>query len=338
MKLAVPLTVPGEAAILSAAGATEFYCGLQTAQWQEAFGDHDSISRRQGVANLATLDELRLVLDETAGLGAPLFLTVNSNYSEEQLPSVLSLIESFEEMGGTGVMITDIALLSLLYKRGSRLIRGLSLLAAVSSLSAVKFYRELGVTRIVFPRFLDFKQISAITSHFPEIQTECIVWLDKCRFIDGYCRFMHSVGYQGYSSGDQDGSHSCSGGDQGGSQGCNGGDQTGMPMRTISAYDMDYCRPACFELLGNPPIHPACAACDLVALEKAGVSIFKLGGRGRPLELRLSGVRFLTAAYGEGSQEGHGIAIKELYRQIFGEPCSVEACYYGKRSAGNEAI
>ncbi|MCL2337248.1 MAG: U32 family peptidase [Firmicutes bacterium] len=302
MRLAVPLSAPGEGRLLFAAGAAEFYCGLQTDEWQAGFGNHDSISRRQGRANLSTYDELHKLLLETASLGAPLFLTLNGSYTQEQLPLVLETAEIYQEMGGAGVMITDIALLILLQKRHSKLKRALSLLAAVSSCSALEFYLDLGIERVVFPRFMSPAQMGLIMKRYPHIEAEAIVWLDKCRFIDGYCRFLHPVGYR-----------DCTGLKNEPPQGC------------LYVYDTQYGLPACFELLGEPPPLPACAACHLEALEQAGVKIFKLGGRGREMEIRLSGVRFLTAAKGKTN----GTEIRELYRQSFGAPCNAEICYYG---------
>jgi len=302
MKLAVPLSAPGEARALFEAGAAEFYCGLQTCEWQAMFGNHDSISRRQGRANLSTYDELDCLVSETGSLGAPLFLTLNGSYTEGQLPLVLQTAEAFQEMGGTGVMVADISLLALLKKRGSKLTRGLSLLAAVSSCSAMGFYAELGVGRVVFPRFLSPGQIASITKRYPHIVAETIAWIDKCRFIDGYCRFLHTVGYRD----------------------CNAAKGM-LPERFLYTYDTNYSLPACHELLGEPPCLPACAACHIEALKRAGVGVLKLGGRGRPMDIRLSGARFLSAANGKADAE----EIRELYRQAFGSPCSAEVCYYG---------
>ena len=302
MKLAVPLSAPDEARVLFEAGATEFYCGLQTNEWQVMFGNHDSISRRQGRANLSAYDELNELVSETSSLGAPLFITLNGFYTEEQLPLVLQTAEIFQEMGGTGIMIADISLLILLKKRNSKLIRGLSLLAAVSNRSALGFYAELGVERVVFPRFLSIEQIGSIMKQYPHIQAEAIVWIDKCRFIDGYCRFLHSVGYLDCTISKDE-----------------------LPTRCLYTYDTNYKLPACFELLGNPPHLPACAACHMEALRQAGVSIFKLGGRGRAMDVRLSGTRFLSAAKVKTNAE----EIRELYCQTFGSPCSAEVCYYG---------
>jgi len=302
MKLAVPLSAPGEAAVLYEAGASEFYCGLQTTEWQEMYGNHDSISRRQGRANLPDFETLDKLIGETRNLNAPLFLTLNGNYTDRQLPIVLQTAEIFQEMGGAGIMVQDIALLVLLKKRGLKLIRGLSLLAAAGSCAAVDFYMELCVERIVFPRFMRPEQIGLITKKYPHIQAETIVWLDKCGFIDGFCRFLHTVGYR-----------DC---DMPGSE---------LPENCVYAYDTNYRLPACFELLKIPPPLPACAACNIKELKQSGVSVFKLGGRGRPMDICLAGTRFLSAADNMDDTE----EIKELYRRTFGSPCNEEVCYYG---------
>jgi len=300
MKLTVPLSAPDEVAILREAGATEFYCGLQTKEWQDRYGDHDSISRRQGKANLETNDELYALVAKTKEYDAPLYLTLNGSYTEEQLPLALKAAEEFEEMGGTGVMIMDIALLCLLKKRNSKLVRGLSLMAVAGSVSAMEFYVELCVERVVFPRFLNPGQIGMITKRFPHIIAEAIVWIDRCRFIDGFCRLQHSVGYQDgfWQKGEQ-------------------------PLRCLYTYDTDYALPACYELLGIPPSMPACAACYIRLLIECGVSVFKLGGRGRPLSIRLAGTQFLSAASGMIEND-----IKKLYEQSFGAPCNDDVCYY----------
>ena len=325
MKLAVPLSAPGEAKLLHEAGASEFYCGLQTIEWQKMFGNHDSISRRQGRANLSSFDDLNKVVFESGLLGAPIFLTLNGTYTEDQLPLALETAEFFQEMGGDGLMISDISLLLLLKKRKSKLIRGLSLMAAVSNCAAINFYLDLGVSRIVFPRFLSPEQIALMMKNNPHVQAETIILFDKCRFIDGYCRFLHTVGYQDYSGAAKSHINQC-----------------------LFAYDTTYKLPACSELLGSPAERPACGACFASELDQAGVSIFKIGGRGTPLDVRLSGVRFFAAIRKESSCDNdlekyhHDAArgaatqfiykntkeIKELYRHSFGVCCDEKECYY----------
>jgi collagenase-like PrtC family protease len=300
--LAAPLTAPGEAEELAIAGATEFYCGVQTRQWQDAFGDHDSISRRQGKANLESMEELKKVVQETKMLGLPLFMTVNEDYSKGQLPLALELAEEFEALGGYGIMVKDIALMSLLQKKGSKLMLGLSLLACTSSASALSFYFDLGVRRVVLPRFLSINQVKLILEKFPEVQGEALIFFDKCPFIDGYCRFIHSVGYQ-TAPPEID---------------------SGSVCHEVFSHDVSYMLPACFELFGFPPVSPACAVCSLEALTGAGIQIFKVGGRGRSLKTLVKVLRFISAA----SKIPETNLRKELYRKCFGTACSKGACYY----------
>lgn len=297
VRLAVPLNAPGEAAPLHAAGATEFYCGVQDAAWRRGFGDHDSISRRQGAANLPDTDALAQVLTETRALGAPLYLCLNADYTDAQLPQVLRLAGDFEAMGGEGLMAASPALMAALRERGSHLIIGLSLLAAVSSNAALRFYRTLGVHRVVVPRFLPIAQIPHVLEGHDGLETEAIVWLDKCPFIDGYCRFLHSVGYADA--------------------------EARQPTCRISTWDMTYQLPACFDVFGFPPRTPACAACHLRQLREAGIQVFKLGGRGRLLSTRLAGVRFLR-----DSVEMDPAGIRRSYAKTFGAACVPQVCYY----------
>jgi collagenase-like PrtC family protease len=296
MKLAVPLTAAGEAEILAAAGATEFYCGVQTSAWEKFFGNHDSISRRQGAANLSSAHELEKILFECKKINAEIFLTLNGTYTEEMFPFIFELVEIFENLGGSGVMTMDVALLTRLKK--SRLAHGLSIMAAISSISALRFYEEFEISRVVFPRFLKISQMKKILRAFPKIQGEAVVWLDKCRFIDGYCRFLHSTGYADANAADCE--------------------------KIIRTHDTQYKLPACFEIFGFPPSLPVCAVCDFSALRDAGVEIFKMGGRGRSLQTRLDGVKFLknAAALKNNSER------KNFYRETFGAECNPEICYY----------
>lgn len=302
MRLAAPLTAPGEAALLLADGATEFYCGLQDDAWQARFGDHDSISRRQGAANLSSLDILAEVLAETNTLAAPLFLALNGSYSQAQLPHVLQLAHWFEAHGGTGLMVADTGLLYHLQRQGSGLVRGVSVLAGVGSAAALAVYQGLGAARVVLPRHLSPAQMARVLAPCPGVEAEALVFLDKCPFIDGLCRFVHSVGYQDAPP----------------------GAQPPADAPALTAWDLSYRLPACFELCGRPPQTPACAACSLSALQAAGVTVFKMGGRGRSLNVRRQGVQFLSQA----ARLASDAARQRLYHQTFGAVCSPAVCYY----------
>ena len=96
MRYAVPVNAPEEVAALAAAGAGELYCGYQDAWWVERYGDHDSASRRQGAANLSSLDDLERCATEAQVSGLPLWLALNSRYTEPQLDHLVELCQQFE--------------------------------------------------------------------------------------------------------------------------------------------------------------------------------------------------------------------------------------------------
>ena len=150
-----PVHAAGEVVPLASAGAGELYCGIQEAWWRERYGDHDSISRRQGRANLQTRDELARLATEARAHGLPLYLALNGHYDEGQLDYLMELCAAFEHMGGTGVIVRDLGLLWRLREVESGLARVLSLLAVCANVQSARAFARLGVSRIVLPRFMD---------------------------------------------------------------------------------------------------------------------------------------------------------------------------------------
>ena len=91
MRYAVPVNAANEVSALAQAGADELYCGYQDRWWIERYGNHDSASRRQGRANFATLEELARCVDASRVHGLPIWLALNSRYTEPQLDHLVTL-------------------------------------------------------------------------------------------------------------------------------------------------------------------------------------------------------------------------------------------------------
>ena len=179
MKYVVPVNAVSEVPYLVDAGAAELYCGYQDAWWVERYGDHDSATRRQGAANLNTREELSQMADAARCKGAPLYLALNSRYTEPQLDYLVDLCKDFERMGGTGVIASDLGLLWRL-KGNTGLTRCLSLLAVAQNTSTLHAYRELGVTRVVLPRFVGPQEAARLLRACGGIEAEVMAFFDKC--------------------------------------------------------------------------------------------------------------------------------------------------------------
>lgn len=309
MRYAVPVNAAHEVGVLVEAGAGELYCGYQDAWWVERYGDHDSASRRQGSANFATLGELERCVREASGHGVPVWLALNSRYTEPQLDHLIEVAGRFECMGGTGVIASDLGLLWRL--RNASLRRCLSILAVAQNRATLEAYGRLGVSRVVLPRFMGPSEAAELLAGVPAMEAEVMAFFDRCPWVDGYCRHRHGVTYRAREVQDEG----------------NAGDDA-EPLYT---FDTTYQTHACLGRACSYLEPYPCAACSLPAFERAGVGFAKLGGRGRPLDERLRAVRFLRAAESLASDEERA----QRYRSAFGKPC---ACYYGKTIQDRSAI
>ncbi|MDO4797153.1 MAG: U32 family peptidase [Coriobacteriales bacterium] len=312
MIYSVPVNDASEVPALAAAGAGELYCGLQEPWWVERYGNHDSMSRRQGRANLASRQELAHTVTMARKHRLPLFLALNGQYDERQLDYLEGLANEFQQMGGEGLIVRDLGLLMRLEECGNDLKRVCSLLAVCANVPSVMAFARLGVTRVVFPRFLDANSVGHILRASARegvcVEAECMVFFDKCPLVDGYCTHYHGVSYP---------------------------DRVGAVVdlhgEPLYAFDTTYRTHACLGTRCDYLEPYPCAACDVANLERCGVGFGKLGGRGRPLQERVRALEFLRAAQAEPSDE----ARKRLYEQTFGKPC---ACYYGATIQDRMAI
>ena len=303
-----PVHAAGEVAPLASAGAGELYCGIQEAWWRERYGDHDSISRRQGRANLQTRDELACLATEARAHGLPLYLALNGHYDEGQLDYLVGLCAAFEQMGGTGVIVRDLGLLWRLREAESGLARVLSLLAVCANVQSARAFAELGVSRIVLPRFVDAAAAGRLLRAVPGMEAESMVFFDKCPLVDGYCEHYHGVGYAPRT-----------------------GEDAELPGEPLPTFCTTYVTHACLgssRAYANPD---PCGACEVAAFERAGVRFGKLGGRGRPILERVRALAFLREA--ETCADDVGRAA--LYERTFGHGC---ACYYGAARQRGDAI
>jgi len=301
MRFALPITEAAEMKPLLEAGAAEFYCGYLDDQWRLSWGDHDSISRRQGAANVGCRGALEEIAREAKRLGVPVWLALNSCYSPPQYGYLTALAEAWAIVGGSGLILRDLALLSLVKALDLPLRLSVSLLAVAANSSALRFFQEQGADRVVLPRFIPPLDLGDMLAAVPGLEYEAMVMDDGCPLIDGYCRSIHGAGYLPRTD--------------------------GAPAElVIQTFDASGSAHHLCEALGRPVGQPpACAACALSLLERAGVSVGKFGGRGTPLRERLEKLGFLRAA---AALDSDGQRVR-LYQHTFG-PCH---CYYPRAAS-----
>jgi U32 family peptidase len=325
-RVVAPVASTGEAAAVMAAGAHEFYCGAMFDDWTGIYGEADLVSRRQDrLSHVTSRRELRRLARFAADHHRPIALTLNARYSHLQRARILELVRLWEDAGGTALLIGEPALLDLLQHQQISLQRHLSIMANVFNGSAIRFFRQLGVSRIVLPRELALSEVRRLTDQAPDLEFEMLAMLQKCQFIDGMCGFYHGICLPVDQSAGFDGSPGA-----GGAQ---------VTARLIDpAYEGHGCqlsyrtrRGPVIQAPADDDCNPPCAACLLSDLLSAGVRYFKIAGRGYGAGRIAPVVRFVLQALEIHRCHDAATArqtIRSLYADYFGRACGEHRCYY----------
>lgn len=328
MKIAVPISNIEEVRPLIDAGADEIYFGMMPQYWAEHFGTN-SLNRRTS-GNLKNLEELRYVVETTHSLKRQTSLTLNAqNYSAEQMQYLFGFAEQFANLGGDAFIVSDTGLLATLAKKnfGPRI--HISSIATCRNSQASLFYKELGASRIIFPRYITLDEVKIMVSNFPTIEFETFILNDGCLYEEGMCQTIHLPDHLGgpicldnykiyYKRVDEK-------------------DISKEEWGFINRNEEEYAKWSWFKFScgfsvteeGYP--HGPCGICAMPFFQKCGVTTVKIAGREFPLERKLISLKMVKSVldkmdFGLSEHEvlafGQGIRKKQDYCE------SGYMCYY----------
>lgn len=197
MKILAPVTSAREATVLIAKGAGELYCGVNPTLWSQNYGKTIWLNRRgPGKANINSLKELVKLTGVAHKQDVPVFLALNQPlYPPEQYPVILSLVKEVEECGIDAFILGDPGLMMAIKEELPRAVIHVSSLASVLNSASATFFKNLGVSRVIFPRYVDLEEIRAITNKVgPQVEYEVFILNDGCSFEEGFCHVSHAFG------------------------------------------------------------------------------------------------------------------------------------------------
>lgn len=187
----------GETEALARAGADEVYCGLVPPDWSATFGAGAAINRRNA-GNLVSHEELDAVTKHAHALGKTVTLTLNApHYSESQSSHILDLATRIAGIGVDAVLVSDPGLIVMLAEQRLPFRMYASSLCVCRNSSAARFYRDLGVSRVVIPRDMTLEEIECMVSNVPEMEFEVFVMNEGCVFEEGLCHTTHLPNKEG---------------------------------------------------------------------------------------------------------------------------------------------
>jgi U32 family peptidase len=185
-----PLNSKEEVEVLIRAGTDVFYAGVIGAIF---FGKETGVSNRRPWvrANFNSLDELEEAAEMVHKHGRKIHFTINEHfYTEKQIEIILEKIDEMKYIDA--FIVSDLGLLMQIRKKFPKVDIVASVGTCIFNMSAVNFYKKLGVNNFVLPRSLSLEEIGEI-SKFENIKVQCIIKNDDCANIDGLCRFSHGI-------------------------------------------------------------------------------------------------------------------------------------------------
>jgi len=301
------------------AGADELYCGLLTPDWHNKY-IAGSINRRPGGrANFTTIDELKSCVEIARSFDIPVYLALNEHYYiEKQYPFILDFVQKAIEIGVKALIVSDLALLLTLQqlKVDTKIV--ISTGGHTFNSEAVRFYQNLGASRIILPRHLTIEEIRDIRVSVKDVELEVFIFNSRCPNIDGFCTFQHGLADESLELLHK---NACM-----------------LPYDISVVPDVDAHmdqisleRQQTWQMI-HVDDYP-CGACAIFEFNEMDITGLKIVGRGNLAVRKVADVTFIRSlldfltAENPTKDEFRRVARK-LYGDIYRRPCRVHMCYY----------
>ncbi|MFA5319582.1 MAG: U32 family peptidase [Candidatus Omnitrophota bacterium] len=335
MKIKAPLTSEAEVSPLCDAGADEFFCGVEPAEWAAEFGGL-CVNQRAREENFRTFAGFERAVLCAHRRKTRVHVALNAFfYLPGQYEAALKIISRVFSLGADGVIISDPVLFSLLNRldlRGKEIISGTD--AVVFNSSAVDFYKSLGVTRIVLPRSLTLKEIEEITSLDKGVEYECFIIHDLCYFEDGLCGYCKEQSGVSIREGKPVKGVDLFVASRLPVKGPRGGCRNVFTKETFyPGGRMRTKKTVNFTFWGNKHIE-GCGACAIYDLSRCGVSSLKVLDRSLPIGEKVKATSFIRSCahllrVKEGiRREDFNAICRGMFKKTFKVSCGREDCYY----------
>jgi len=157
------------------------------------------VNKRGSNCNIVGKKNFKKFAEQCKKQKISMHVTFNTLYTPEQYKWVLNAIDyvsKFEQV--KGIIVSDIGLLlrlkSIGYKKDIVISNG----ASVFNSSAVSFYKQFNVNRIILNRQTKSDEIIKILKKHKDMNFEIFLLLGNCMFADGFCSLFHKTGINNY--------------------------------------------------------------------------------------------------------------------------------------------
>ena len=137
--------------------------------------------------SLITMENLNQAIETAHKLGAKAYLTLNIFAFNDDIKLLEENIERFAESKPDAIILSDFGIFNLVKKYMPNIDIHVSTQTNTLNYESVKFWQDLGASRVILARELPIKDIAEIRRHVPDIELECFVHGSQCVSFSGRC-------------------------------------------------------------------------------------------------------------------------------------------------------
>lgn len=230
-----------------------------------------------------SLEDIKEVINYAHKFWAKVFITLNTILTDNELDQAIELAKKLSELKADALIIQDLGLLNKLIELNLPIPIHMSTQCDNSKPEKVKFFNDIGVSRVVLARELSLEQIQQIHKENSELELEAFVHGALCVSMSGQCYLSQAIGGRSANRG-----------------------ECAQPCRkkyTVETADGEIIKKDFYALC----LKDFNATNSLEELKKAGVYSFKIEGRLKDIGYVKNIVAYYRQQLGKGNSSGRSI-------------------------------
>ena len=152
-----------------------------------------SFGARKNAPN--SLEDIKEVVNYAHKFWAKVYVTVNTILFDNEIDDAVNLVKALDDIGVDAILIQD---MGLLLKLKDANLKNVAIHASTQcdnrDIEKIKFFKEIGISRVVLARELSLDKIKEIHEACPEIELEAFVHGALCVSYSGQCYLSHYIG------------------------------------------------------------------------------------------------------------------------------------------------
>lgn len=147
--------------------------------------------------DIITRENLKTAVEIAHGLNKKIYLTLNIFAFDSDIEKLYGEIETIKEANPDAVIVSDFGIYNLVKKELPDTDIHISTQTNILNSEAVKFWRDMGASRVILARELSFNQIEKIRKNVPDIEIEMFIHGAQCMSYSGRCLLSdYMTGYE----------------------------------------------------------------------------------------------------------------------------------------------